>query len=173
MKKAAQSVFLVLLAAFLFWLFTKPRARQVDAPSQAMTPTPAKDFSFPDLSGKKIALSSFKGKVVLLDFWATWCGPCEAELPELIETFERNKAKGFTVVGVSMDEEPEAVKPFAKEKKIPYPVLISGGEPPEGYQIFGIPTAYLIDRDGRVVRQYLGPKNVEQLAADIEPYLLK
>ena len=85
---------------------------------------PAPPLSLPDPAGRRIALADFKGQVVLLDFWATWCEPCLYELPDLKKLQETFKPRGFTILGVSMDEEPRDVAPFLRENKIPYPVQI-------------------------------------------------
>jgi peroxiredoxin len=130
---------------------------------------PAPDFSLPDVHGRPLSLSSFRGQVVLLDFWATWCEPCQEELPDLKSLHLRHKDRGFTVLGVSMDAlGAKAVAPFLKEKDVPYPVVLTEGEPPSGYPVIGLPTAFLIDRKGLIVRRYLGPQSYEDLARDVE-----
>ncbi|MBI3551298.1 MAG: TlpA family protein disulfide reductase [Elusimicrobia bacterium] len=134
--------------------------------------TSAPALSLPDLSGKPVSLSDFKGKVVLLDFWATWCGPCQEELPDLIALHEKYKAKGFTMLGVSEDSAGrDAVAEFAALNKIPYPILLSGGKDPAGWDVPGLPTAFLIDRKGRVARSYIGPRSGREFARDIESVL--
>ena len=101
------------------------------------------------LEGRTASLSDYKGKVVLVDFWATWCDPCKDEIPELVKLQNDLGSKGFVILGVSMDEETEAVAPFAKATKINYPVILNGGErSPTGWVVPGLPTAYLIGRDG-------------------------
>ena len=131
-------------------------------------PKPAADFTLPDPSGRPVTLSSFRGQVVLLDFWATWCEPCLEELPDLVRFHEAHKKDGFTMLGVAMDAEGAAViAPFVRQNKIPYPIVISGGDLPEGYSIPGFPAAFLIDRKGDIVRRYLGPKSYEELERDL------
>jgi thiol-disulfide isomerase/thioredoxin len=110
------------------------------------------------LSGKAFDQKSLAGKVVLVDFWATWCGPCIAEIPNVLEQYEKYHDKGFEVVGVSLDQDREALEKFVAEQKIPWPILF---EKPEGegwqhplatfYGITGIPTVVLIGRDGKVI----------------------
>ena len=110
------------------------------------------------LSGQPFDQKSLSGKVVLVDFWATWCGPCVAEIPNVLEQYEKYHAQGFEVVGVSLDEDRATLEKFVTEQKIPWPILY---EKPEGegwqhplstyYGISGIPTVILIGRDGNVI----------------------
>jgi thiol-disulfide isomerase/thioredoxin len=122
------------------------------------------DFTMKDLAGKDVALSSFKGKVVLLNFWATWCGPCKAEIPGFVELQEKYKDK-LVIVGFSVDDPADKAKAFADEYKINYPILL--GEGREDVQdsygpIWGIPASFLISKDGKVCRKHMGiaPKSV-------------
>lgn len=135
-------------------------------------PRPAADFALPDVSGKTVRLSDFKGRVVLVDFWATWCVPCLEELPDLKALYAKHKDLGFTIVGLSMDEEGrELLAPFIKENQVPYPILLAGLEPLDGYPVRGLPTAYLIDRRGFIVKKYFGFKFPEQLEKDVSALL--
>src|SRR6185369_7347745 len=129
----------------------------------------APDFKLPDLSGKTVALSDFKGQVVLVDFWATWCGPCQEEVPDLIALQAKYKDRGFTVLGVSMDAgDKKGVQAFVQDNKIPYPVLLSGADAPAGYDVPGLPSAVLVDRTGRLARSYVGVRSTSEFAADVE-----
>jgi len=118
----------------------------------------APDFELKDSDGRTVRMSDYKGKVVLLDFWATWCGPCKIEIPWFIE-FERNyKDKGFAVVGVAMDDEGwSVVKPFIKEMAINYRVVHGNDKTAD---LFGgvdaMPTTFLIDRGGRIAATHVG-----------------
>ena len=122
------------------------------------------DFTIKDLDGREVALSSYKGKVVLLNFWATWCGPCKAEIPGFVELQEKYK-DDLVIVGFSVDDTADKARAFAAEYNMNYPILL--GEGREDVQdaygpIWGIPASFLISRDGRICRKHLGiaPKSV-------------
>ena len=127
---------------------------------------PAKlDFTMKDLDGKDVSLSSFKGKVILLNFWATWCGPCKAEIPEFVELQKQYGKDGLMIVGYSVDDEAPKARAFANEYKINYPVLLGLGreDVQDAYgPIWGIPASFIISRDGKVCQKHLGiaPKAV-------------
>jgi len=120
----------------------------------------APDFALTDLSGKTVRLSDFKGKVVLLDYWATWCVPCREAIPDFVELQKQYAEEGFTLLGISLDEEGAAVvKPFAQEFGITYPVLIGNTQVSAAYGgIQALPTAFLIGRDGRILETFVGDR---------------
>lgn len=164
MKNIARWTFVA--AAALAWACTPS-----SAPS---APEAAALLSGQGLDGRTVSLADFKGKVVLVDFWATWCDPCREEIPQLVKLQEALAPKGFAILGVSMDDEPERVAPFAKGMKINYPVILNGGErPPNGWVVPGLPTAYLIGRDGKTISREFGSKSFKKLAAEVEAALAK
>jgi peroxiredoxin len=130
----------------------------------------APDFTLADLNGRSVSLRDFRGRVVLLDFWATWCPPCNRELPDLVRLHDRHRREGFTVVGVTMEEPASDVLKVVKREKIRYPVLAAGTETP-GYDFDTIPTAYLIDCKGFVVKKYKGMKEPGELEGDVQEAL--
>lgn len=117
------------------------------------------DFNVKDLEGKPLSLERFSGKVVLLDFWATWCGPCIAELPHVLETYEKYHSKGFEVIGISLDREREELETFIKKRKMPWPQYMDGEgeefELAEKYGVNAIPATFLIDGKGTILAKDL------------------
>ncbi len=117
------------------------------------------NLTFKDVNGKPFALSDYKGKVVLLDFWATWCPPCRKEIPGFIELYNRYQSRGLVVIGVSMDESAADVKKFAKKIKMNYPIVMGAGREDDLKPAFGelpLPTSLIISRDGRLCAKHDG-----------------
>ena len=134
---------------------------------------PAPDFALKDADGRTVHLSDYKGKVVLLDFWATWCGPCRMEIPWFIEMQRDNKDRGFEVLGVSMDDNGwEDVKPFLSEMKINYRVVIGNDATAQLYgDVESLPTTFLIDRDGKIAVVHVGLTSKRDFQDGVEQLL--
>ncbi len=118
----------------------------------------APDFALKDGDGKLVHLADYRGKVVLLDFWATWCGPCKIEIPWFMEMQRKNKDKGFEVLGVAMDDEGwETVKPFISDLGVNYRILMGNDMTAQLYGgVDALPTTFLIDRTGRIAAVHVG-----------------
>ncbi len=135
---------------------------------------PAKlDFTLKDMNGVDVNLESFKGKVILLNFWATWCGPCRAEIPSLVELQQQYK-DDLVVLGLSVDDTAEKLLPYAAEFKMNYPVLVGNGR--EDVQeafgpLFGIPVSVIIGRDGIIAKKHSGIATKEQIEREIKTLL--
>ncbi len=118
----------------------------------------APDFSLKTLNGQEITLSGLRGKVILLDFWATWCGPCKESIPHLAQLYRNQRERGFELIGMSKDrlEDIEMVRRFVTSMEIPYPIVITPDEVARKYRVTGLPTAILIDRRGTIRERIVG-----------------
>lgn len=133
----------------------------------------AAPWTLKDLDGKEVSLSDFEGKVVIIDFWATWCPPCRKGIPELVELQEKYGAKGLSIVGISLDQGGVApVRKFAEEYKINYPVVMGDEDVVSAYgNIQAIPTAFVIDRKGKIVDKHVGYADKAYFEKMIQPLL--
>jgi peroxiredoxin len=130
------------------------------------------NLTIKDMNGADVKLADYKGKVILLNFWATWCPPCLAEIPEFVKVYEEKKNDGFTILGVSTDDSPEQLQAFASEKKVTYPLLLISPELEDAYgPLFGLPTSVLIARDGSVCKRHFGPMSKAQLEKELKALL--
>jgi len=133
----------------------------------------APDFELKDANGQTVHLSDYRGKVVLLDFWATWCGPCKVEIPWFEEFERQNKDKGFAVIGVAMDDDGwDAVKPFAKERGINYRLVLGNDQVADLYGgLDALPTTLLIDRGGNIAAVHIGLSGKNEFEDGIQELL--
>ena len=133
----------------------------------------APDFTVTALDGKEIRLSALKGKVVMLDFWATWCPPCKAEIPHFIELQNAYGPKGLEIIGLSVDQEgPEVVRAFVREHGVNYAMAMAGQDLVQRYGgIRGIPTTFLVDKEGRVAKKLVGYQDKQVFESQIRVLL--
>jgi thiol-disulfide isomerase/thioredoxin len=128
----------------------------------------APELSLTDLGGQKLELSSHRGKVVLLDFWATWCAQCRTEIPLLVDLQKKYGNQGLQVIGISLDDDPKAVRGFYKQFKMNYPVAIGDANLAERYGgILGLPVNFVIDREGRIHAKHLGDVDISLIEQEI------
>ncbi len=143
-----------------------PQALAVSGKNQS-----APAWSLTALDGKNVSLSDFKGRVVLMNFWATWCPPCREEMPQLIALQKDLGKAGLTVVGISMDQEKEAASAYVTETGIEFPIVMGTESVARVHGVSILPTSFLIDREGRIAQTILGPRTYTQLADLIKPLL--
>jgi peroxiredoxin len=131
-------------------------------------------FTLKDMNGKDVKLSDFKGKVVLINFWATWCPPCKAEIPDLVALKAKYGSQGFEVLGISVDDPIENLKPFAERFEVNYPLLVGfdRDDVQQAYgPIYGIPVSMLISRDGRICTRFVAMISKERVEQEIRSLL--
>ena len=171
------------LVAVVYYTDRKLAPVQISAASPAKPSDVPPSVMFKDLSGKDVSISEMRGKVVLVDFWATWCEPCQIEIPWLIELQQKYGTKGFTIIGVAMDESGQkAVDPYLAKtrfdvngQKLPinYPVLIGNDRSAETLapEMVGYPTSVLISRDGKIIKTTIGLVSFDEIEKDIKTQL--
>jgi DsbE subfamily thiol:disulfide oxidoreductase len=172
LKFVGIGVFAVLAVSTVVMLFGQNKSEEA-ATGLSGTIAPAPSWELQDANGKTIHSSDFKGKVVILDFWATWCPPCKAEIPGFIALQNEYGKKGLAVVGISVDEGGAAVvKQFAQQSGMNYPVVLADEKTPRAFGgIEAIPTTFIIDREGRIVTKHLGFTEKEEFEKELKPLL--
>ncbi len=133
---------------------------------------PAPDFTLKDIAGNEVKMTDYKGKVVVINFWATWCGPCRLETPWLVELREQYKKQGFEIIGVSVDSlgeyDPAEVSEFIKKHKIEYPIVMATKEMVTAFgPVTGLPTTIVIDRQGKIRHRHRGLISFEDIKGKV------
>jgi cytochrome c biogenesis protein CcmG, thiol:disulfide interchange protein DsbE len=160
---------LILVAGLLVLAWLGLRRHSVH-PTGALRNAP--DFVLTNLSGQHFRLSDYRGKVVVLDFWATWCDPCKQEIPHFIEMQNKYASQGLQVLGVSMDDDEPPVRQFQQQFKMNYPVALGNAKLADQYGgILGLPITFVIDRNGRITARHIGATDASVIEAEIQSLL--
>ena len=171
MSKRGQVSVVVALAVVLFFAGCRTSSGAGGGPPGAPH-SQAADFSVQDLNGKPLDLSGYRGKVVLLNFWATWCTPCRAEIPNFVQFQDSYGPQGFQIVGLSMDDDAKPVREFYQQFKMNYPVGLGSDKIAQSYGgVLGLPVTFLIGRDGRIAAKYIGAVQLPTVEQEIKTLL--
>ena len=130
------------------------------------------DFVLKNEFNQPVKLAEYKGKVVIVNFWATWCGPCKTEIPDFVKLYADYKDKGLVIVGISIDDSPEQLQAFMREYKMNYPVVQMRPEVEDAWgPFYGYPTSFIVARDGSICTKHIGPATKEQFESEIKALL--
>ena len=160
----------VAILAIIAYLATRHWSKPTELTRGGIAPTdsPAPELSLTDLSGKKLELSSYRGKVVILDFWATWCEPCRTEIPRFVDLQNKYREQGLQIIGISLDDDPKPVRGFYQQFKMNYPVAIGDANLAERYGgILGLPVNFVLDREGRIHAKHVGEVDIFLIEEEI------
>jgi peroxiredoxin len=150
-------------------------SRQAQAGTSYETnPVPAPDLTLETMDGRQINLADQNGKVVLVNFWATWCAPCRKEIPDLINLYSEMKDEGLMIVGIAVDQEgAEVVEPYVQKQDINYPIVLDPDQSTEKHfdAMYGLPTTYVVNPEGKIVRRVLGVFPVEEMTPTLKNML--
>jgi peroxiredoxin len=160
--KGWRNFFLIISFVLLTAIVTNAYADSDNKPVSPMeieklNKSKAPEFSLKDLNGKRITLSSFKGKVVLLNFWATWCPPCLAEMPSFKKLYSEMRSSGLEIIAISTDRSVNETRGFTDKKGFDFPILMDEDRAvTKQYKVFSLPTTFLIDRNGVIIEKFFG-----------------
>ena len=159
---------IIIIIAFLTLISGCSRGKGPDTAGVSVG-SKAPNFSLIDLSGQKVELKDFKGKAVLVNFWATWCFPCREEMDDLKASYDKYRDKGMVIIGINIKESKNVVKKMTDSFNITYPILLdSDGKISEAYNIFGVPSSFFIDKDGIIKDVVLGEMTEDMIVEKID-----
>jgi peroxiredoxin len=165
-RKAAVFIAVIGLIAALYL------HRRIPSPKASSSTLPAPAIALTDLSGDTLNPSSYKGKVVLINFWAAWCTPCRAEIPQFMTLQDKYRSRGFQAVGISLDDPEGALRDFCRESGVNYPIVMGNQKIAEAFGgVLGLPTTFLIGRDGLIHAKYEGATDFRKLEQEITALL--
>jgi len=170
MRKVALLIIVIVIAVVVYE--GSRRSSHATGGHPGAIDSPAPQFSLQDLDGKPLSLAGYQGKVVLLNFWATWCTPCRGEIPQFVEFQNNLGPQGLQLIGISMDDDAKPVHEFYQQFKMNYPVAIGNANLAESYGgVLGLPVTFLIGRDGRIAAKYVGATDLNALQQKIQSLL--
>jgi peroxiredoxin len=150
-------------------LYLHHRASKTPAPGHNL---PAPALALVDLSGNDVSIARYKGKVVLINFWAAWCTPCREEIPQFVTLEEKYGSRGFQALGISLDDSEATLRDFRRQYKVNYPIVMGSQKIAEGFGgVLGLPTTFLIGRDGRIRAKHVGATDFPKLEREITALL--
>jgi cytochrome c biogenesis protein CcmG/thiol:disulfide interchange protein DsbE len=172
MRKAILIFIAIMLAFTIYEVSRRGIAYRKPGVRPAAIHSPAPDFSLQDLDGQPLQLANYRGKVVLLNFWATWCGPCRGEIPHFVGLQNQYREPGFQIIGISMDDGPKPVREFYQQFKMNYPVALGTEKMAQSYGgVLGLPVTFLIGRDGQIAAKHTGEVQMPALEEEIKSLL--
>jgi peroxiredoxin len=145
--------------------FEESAALEAPSTGQLRAGNTAPDFELSDLNGNPVRLSDFSGRPVLINFWSTWCGPCEVEMPIIEAAFQAHQKDGLAVLAIAVDDNPDAVRRFFDERGLTFHPLLDDGIGSRTYQVFGLPTSYFVAADGKIAAVHMGLLTEDRIEA--------
>ncbi len=168
-RRVVVAAIVLIAAGALMWQFRHGNSHPVSPKSDGAAPAV---FSFKDLNGNNIDSASLRGKVILVDFWATWCVPCESEIPHLVKWQQKYGARGLQVVGLSMDDTPGPVQPYMAKHGVQYPVAMADDKTIAAFGgVLGLPVNVIVGRDGKMLAKHAGVTDIAVLEKEVEQAL--